>query len=200
MKNTHDLILDYLQLNPAASAAELSRALHLTSADIRYHLKLLQDQRAIEKVAFRQSARKGRPTQLFRLAIRSQLNNYAELADVLLSNQAGEKENSIDQLVSYLVSEIAVAKQRTAQLNRLISFLNERGYQSRWEAYVNGPRILFRNCPYAVILPKHPELCAMDVGIISSYLNLPFQQTAKIDLEQSTVQACIFLTRHQPRG
>lgn len=197
MKNTHDLILDHLLSNQVASASDLSRALHLTRADIRYHLNLLLAQQLIEKVPPRSSTKKGRPTQLFRLALKSQLNNFANLAEALLSSRAGLKEEILDPLVDYFVASIPTAKQRTTQLNRLIAYLNQRGYQSRWEASSNGPRIIFRNCPYAAILSRHPELCQMDTGILSAYLKLNFQQTARIDLEYVKIPACIFLINPQ---
>jgi predicted ArsR family transcriptional regulator len=197
MKNTHDLILDYLQTNLCASAADLSQALHLTRADIRYHLNLLLAQNIIEKIAFRNPVKKGRPTQLFHLALKSQQNNLAFLADALLSTLYGSIDEIINPLVQRFVAAIPSAKLRTTQLNRLVAFLNEHGYQSRWEAYVIGPRILFRNCPYAAILAKHPELCSMDTEIISSYLMVPFRQTARIDLENAKIPACIFLINSQ---
>ena len=197
MKNTHDLILDYLQSSQVASASELSQALHLTRADIRYHLNLLLAQQLIEKAAVRSPTKKGRPTQLFRLALKSQLNNFANLAEALLSSTACSKDEILEHLVDYFVASIPAAKQRTAQLSRLIAYLNERGYQSHWEATINGPRITFRNCPYAATLPKHPELCRMDAGIISAYLKLNFRQTARIDLEYAKIPACIFLINPQ---
>jgi predicted ArsR family transcriptional regulator len=194
MKSTHELILDYLQSNMVASAAELSQALHLTRADIRYHLNLMQAQSILEKVGLHGPAQKGRPSQLFRLAPKSQQNNFADLADALLSAFTNSNDELLDELVRHFASAVPNAKQRTTQLNRLVAYLNEHGYQSRWEAYINGPRILFRNCPYAAILTKHPELCKMDTAVISSYLKTSFQQTARIDLEYAKIPACIFLT------
>ena len=198
MKNTHELILEYMQSNLSASVAELSQSLHLTRADIRYHLNLLLAQQIIEKFASPVPAKKGRPSFLFRLALKSQQNNFADLADVLLSIYPDSKNGILDPLVQHFVTAIPTAKQRTNQLNRLVAFLNEHGYHARWEAYSTGPRILFRNCPYAAILAKHPELCRMDAAVISAYLKLPFQQTARIDMEYAKIPACIFLTN--PHG
>ena len=194
MKSSHDLILEYLQANPASSAAEISQALHLTRADIRYHISLLKAQNLIEMSASRKATHKGRPTRLYRLAASSQSNNLAGLVDALLMIQT-DGDILVNDLAVHFASTIPPARQRSAQLNRLIAFLNSHGYLSRWEAYANGPRILFRNCPYAAIIFKHPELCMMDVEILSTYLGLDFHQTARIDLDQGTVPACIFKIR-----
>src|SRR5674476_107890 len=86
MKSTRELILDFLgQKKLAASASELSQDLHLTKADIRYHLKQLLEQQIIEKVIIRPPVHKGRPTQFFRLTVKSQANNFSFLAEALLS-------------------------------------------------------------------------------------------------------------------
>ena len=197
MKSTRELILDFFgHKKLAASASELSQDLHLTKADIRYHLKQMLEQKIIEKIIIRPPVvHKGRPTQFFRLTVNSQANNFAFLAEALLSLTIQSPLNNeiLDQLVNCFIISIIPAKQRTQQLNHLIVFLNEKGYQARWEAYVNGPRILFRNCPYAAILQKHPELCTMDAKVLSIFLKLPFHQTARIDLEHAKIPACIFM-------
>ncbi len=196
IKNTHDLILEYLQSNPPASAAEISSALHLTKAGIRYHLNQLLAQQVITKVPSLLPVQKGRPTQLFRLSPNFHQHNLANLAGALLTISADIQDETLHKLAELFIAEIPTARQRTAQLNRLIAFLNHRGYQARWEAYANGPRILFRNCPYAEIISSHPELCKMDTAVISAYLKLSFQQTARIDQVYAKIPACIFLTKH----
>jgi len=194
MKSSHELILEFLQANPASSAAEISQALHLTRADIRYHISLLKAQNLIEMSASRKASHKGRPTRLYRLATGSQSNNLAGIVDALLTIQT-DSDSQVNDLAVHFASAIPPARQRTAQLNNLIAFLNSHGYFSRWEAHANGPRILFRNCPYAAVISRHPELCTMDVEILSTYLGLEFQQTARIDLERGAVPACIFKIR-----
>jgi predicted ArsR family transcriptional regulator len=46
-------------------------------------------------------------------------------------------------------------------------------YHARWEAGAEGPRILFGHCPYAAIVGKHPELCEMDVSLVSQLTARP---------------------------
>lgn len=196
MKSIRQLILDYLQKFLTASAAELSSNLHVTRADIRYHLKLLLEERVIEKSAVIPPAFKGRPTQLYRLSGRAQPENYLQLSEALLSiNTASDTGAAIlDQAAAFIASKIPNAKHHATQLNRLIHFLNEHAYAASWEAYANGPRIIIKNCPYAAILPEYPELCAMDAKIIEKYLDTRFTQAAKIEQKtRKTPVSCVFL-------
>jgi predicted ArsR family transcriptional regulator len=201
MKNVHDQILEYLHKNHTASAAELSRVLQLTRADVRYHLNQLQDSKEIEKATLRRTAHRGRPTQSFRIASAARQENFSKLADGILSvlNISATGSEIIAKLADYFATQIPIHKLPAQQLNQLIVFLTERGHAARWEAYTNGPRILFRNCPYAQILPQHPELCTLDTRIISTYLGQPFEQTARIDTDYAKIPACIFTLKNQAR-
>ncbi len=53
-------------------------------------------------------------------------------------------------------------------------------YQARWEARSSGPRIVFAHCPYAMILPEHPELCQMDASLLESVLEVSVVQAARL--------------------
>ena len=50
----------------------------------------------------------------------------------------------------------------TRRLYTAIQNLNKMNYFAHWEARHEGPRIIFSHCPYAAILPEHPELCQLD--------------------------------------
>ena len=196
MKSVRELIFDYLQKGYSASAAELSLSLHVTRADIRYHLKQLLEDRVIEKSVIVRPEYKGRPTQLYRLSRRAQPENYMQLSEALLSisEESNANVKIFDQLAAFMAGKIPNAKHRATQLNRLISALNEHEYEASWEAYVNGPRIIIKNCPYAALLPEHPELCAMDRKIIENYLGARFNQAAKIEQKtRKSPASCVFM-------
>ncbi len=195
MKTIRELILEYLQKNHPTSVAELSQMLHVTKADIRYHLKELASAGEIEKAATIQPNWKGRPTRLYQLAERARPGNYRRLADALLTinEESGMSSAVIKQLAERLAQEIPSAKHRTTQLNRLVSFFSDNAYEAVWEAYANGPRIIFRSCPFAAILPRHPQLCTMDSQVIENYLNLHFNQVSKIEPGKGNVPTCVFM-------
>jgi len=201
MESTRQLILKFLHKNHTSSASELSRVLQLTKADVRYHLKELQETKMVEKTVLHRPNQKGRPTQLFQIARQELPENYPALVNGLLAVllEPDSNQESLDRLAVYFSRQIPPSRLLNQQLNRLAAYLTEHGYLARWEAYTNGPRILFRNCPYAQILPDHPEMCSLDVKIISAYLSLPFEQTARIDLQYAKIPACIFTLKNQTR-
>ncbi len=190
-----DAILDYLQKNRHATVAELSEMLHVTKADVRYHLKELITSGEIEKAAIIKPNWKGRPTRLYQLADRAKPGNYQQLAEALLSFCESRDMilPMISQLAAHMADKIPPAKHRATQLNRLVNYFTANAYHATWEAYANGPRIIFRNCPYAGILPQYPLLCEMDSQIIEKYLNLHFSQASRINLEKDRRHACVFL-------
>ncbi len=174
MKTVRDLILDYLHKNRHATVAEMSQALHVTKADVRYHLKELAACGEIEKAATVQPAWKGRPTRLFQLTDKARPGNYQRLADALLSfcDASAMTAPAISQVAEQMAQSIPHARQRAAQLNRLVSFFSANAYNATWEAHAKGPIIIFRNCPYAAILSLHPQLCAMDSQIMEKFLDI----------------------------
>jgi predicted ArsR family transcriptional regulator len=95
-----------------------------------------------------------------------------------------------------LAQEIAVdrlpAPSLTHALNSIVIWLNKRGYHSRWEAAADGPRLMFLHCPYAVLLPEHPELCQVDNLVLEKLLSLTIRQTARMDLQSNSSKACVF--------
>jgi predicted ArsR family transcriptional regulator len=78
------------------------------------------------------------------------------------------------------------------RLAMLVEKLNERHYQSRWEAGAEGPRVIFGRCPYAAVIEGHPELCRMDAEVLVRALNGDVRQVEKIAKGRG---ACIFSVR-----
>ncbi len=187
--------MEYVHKNQSATVSELSEKLHVTRADVRYHLKELLAAGDIEKAEIIQPNWKGRPTRLFRLADKAKPGNYSHLAEALLSIYDNQHLTTpvIDQLAAHFARKILPAKQRPTQLNRLVKFFTDNAYSAVWEAYAKGPRIIFRNCPYAALLTRHPQLCAMDARIIEEYLNLHPSQVAKFNQKSGGGPTCIFL-------
>ncbi len=187
------MILDHLRRYRCASVSELSQTLHVTKADVRYHLKELMIQGEIEKDASIRPEPKGRPASLFRIAAAARPENYRMITEALLSFQQAETgtASTAGKLAAYLVDRIPPAKQFTVRLNRLVNFFCDHAYDARWEAREEGPRILFRNCPYAAILTGHAELCQMDLELIQNYLGQGFQQIGQKNAGARST-ACIF--------
>ena len=101
-------------------------------------------------------------------------------------------ETPLEHLASLLAGPISPAQHLTQRLTLTIRRLNEQNYQARWEAHANSPRIIFHNCPYAAILPTHPELCQMDCHLLHSLLGLPVQLNTRMNLQNGSPAVCTF--------
>jgi predicted ArsR family transcriptional regulator len=196
---TRERILAYLQENRVASVQSLSRAWGLTRADIRYHFNALLAEGILERVPRDRSqpAPRGRPEQRFRLASGSAPDNYprlcAALLDALLYPLPTEQHEPVLQvLAERLTTSFISGGSLFRRFHQAIVFLNQSGYRARWEAYASGPRILLHNCPYAEILPAHPELCALDRFVLERLVQVSLQQTARMNLAGGRPVACIF--------
>ncbi len=203
MKNVRKLVLGFIEKNHAASAADLSDSLQVTRADIRYHLKQLLNEKAIEIAPGGEINRRGRPAHLYRIAPGAQADNFLQIADILLSIPAGSTnvaEERIEILAHEILSQMPQAKQQIRKLNQLIRYLNEHGYRAGWEAHRSGPRLSFRNCPYAAIIQRHPELCKMDKIILEKSLETGFEQVQKIDRQSGQFTSCIFIAADGKTG
>ncbi len=198
---TRERILSFLQVNKTVTVPEISQAWSLTRADVRYHLNLLVKDGIVEVTDQDgpRAAQRGRPVLHYRLASHLADNNLPELCsallDLYLTTMPGEQSERILQtLVLHITAELPVSLSPISRLNQAVAYLNRRHYQARWEASPTGPRLLLRNCPYAVILKRHPELCEFDRLLINRVCHLSVKQTARMDLITGRPSTCIFTT------
>jgi predicted ArsR family transcriptional regulator len=77
------------------------------------------------------------------------------------------------------------------RLSVTVEKLNQLNYHAHWEAGAEGPRVIFAHCPYAAIVEKHPELCAMDRALLRECLGHSVTQIFKTGKEGSSV--CVFV-------
>ena len=197
--STRERILAYMAEQHVASAAALSRAWGLTAADMRYHLAVLLADGLIEIVPRNpsQPAGRGRPTQCYRLAAKMQPNNLPALCHALLtvllgSLDAAQRTEVFQAVAESMAGEFIPATNLTRRLSQVVEVLNRAQYRARWEAGAQGPRILLRACPYAAILPQHPELCQLDRALLEHLAQTPLRQTARQDPVTGQPPACIF--------
>lgn len=208
MPTSRKLILEYLQHKPLATTVELSRALKMTPANVRHHLRLLIEEGAVEVAERDPARRRGRPASLYALTQKSQSHNLDGLAHALLKTHLA---NLSDEGRSLALQQIAgllaagedgqPASQQAHPLGSLahrlyqaMQHLNELGYQARWEAHSQAPRLLLGHCPYAAILPEHPELCQVDAYLLESLVGAPVTQTKKRAQDSRGARYCLFIT------
>jgi len=190
MTTVRQKVLAHLNKNRTASTREIARALQLSAATVRHHLRVLAADGRLEMASMRGRDGRGRPEKVYSLPRSALGDNLAALSDMLLTEaKPGLK---IDVLAKRLAGQSDLPGQPLVKrLNLTIEKLNQMNYHARWEAGSEGPRIIFSHCPYAAIIEKHPELCQMDEALIKERTGERAAQIFKIGKEGSTV--CVFV-------
>jgi len=186
-------VLTYLTKNRTASAREISRSLKMSPATVRHHLRVMASDGRLELETVRRRNGRGRPEKVYSLPQAVLGDNLSVLSDALLT-EAGSKVH-MDVVAKRLVGESNFASQPIAKrLNLIVEKLNQMNYHARWEAGAEGPRVHFGHCPYAAIVGKHPELCEMDVNLVSQLISRPVLRESKSET-QTGICPFVFLIR-----
>lgn len=189
MTTVRQKVLTYLNKTRSASAHEIARALQLSEATVRHHLRVLASDGRLEMISVRGRDGRGRPEKVYGLPRSALGDNLAALSDALLVEAGADIQ--IEAIAGRLMGETDFAGQPLAKrLNLTVDMLNQMNYHARWEAGSEGPRIIFSHCPYASIIEKHPELCQMDQTMLKEWMGQPAKQISKTGKEGSSV--CVF--------
>jgi predicted ArsR family transcriptional regulator len=202
-KTVRQNLLDYIRLKRLVSANELSRALQMTPANARHHLRILEEQMVVEVVGLRPTQGKGRPALLYGLSKQVKGNNLdllsMSLLDELLEGVSGEERlNRINRLAERMVRQdgrLDVEKKTNLlpqRLKQVVDRFEKMNYQPRWEAHAEAPHIILGHCPYQAILTKHPELCQFDAALLEKILERNVSQSAKLAADGRGGVCCIF--------
>ena len=206
MKTTRQRILETLESHRSASAAELSQALNLTPADIRYHLAALITDGSIERAELGTPHKRGRPTGQYRLT-QDYLKHHKHNLDILATGLLGEISQMLgkDHFIVFLAQlaekigpdgNLAV-RNPSRVLFQAIQRLNVMNYQAHWEAHARAPQVIFSHCPYLAILEDHPEMCQFDKSLLEKMLGSRVNQAAKRKLDREGALQCIFLVERE---
>jgi predicted ArsR family transcriptional regulator len=196
MQHTRQHIIDYLQENRTTTSKELSHVLLLTAANVRHHLRVLEDTGMVEVVDHEPGRGRGRPSKIYSLTEKSLRHNLAGLVRAILkalSTTNLDLETTFATTAEHLIGEYQAANSIHTRLNQAVEKLNQMNYQSSWEASPSGPRVILRNCPYALIISDHPELCQLDAALLKRLLNQPVEQTAKLQRGSDGSPYCAFI-------
>lgn len=189
MTTARQKVLAYLEKSRTASAREISRALKMSPATVRHHLRVLVSDGRLDLRSVRGRDGRGRPEKIYSLPRAALGHNLAALSDALLA-EAGTAVR-MQALAQHLVGESDFRGEPLAKrLNLSVEQLNQMSYHAHWEAGSEGPRILFGHCPYAGILAKHPQLCKMDEAMLRQLTGQPARQIFRTGKDGSTV--CVF--------
>ncbi len=197
MITSRQKIVAYLDKSRTASAREISRALKMSAATVRHHLRILASDGRLDIAATRGREGRGRPEKVYSLPSAALGNNLSVLSDALLTEAGSDIpiEALVEHIARRLVGESDFASQPLARrLNLTVEKLNQMNYHARWEAGPSGPRFVFSHCPYASIIDGHPELCKMDEVMLNQWMGQPATQVFRAGKEGSSV--CVFVMGH----
>ena len=175
MTTARQKVLAYLKKNRLASAQEIARALHVTPANARHHLRILAADGRVTVVSAGGEGR-GRPVKRYGLSAALAGDQLPALLGAVLDEWLGGLSPSKrEQALRSLAERMGGTPQaESAPLMRRLAWtverLNQLHYQARWEAGAEGPRLLLGPCPYAKVMAAHPELCTMDAVLLETLL------------------------------
>ena len=182
-------VLTYLTKNRTASAREISRALQMSAATVRHHLRVMATDGRLEMSFVRGREGRGRPEKVYSLPRALLGHNLSALSDAVLT-EAGNSVH-MDGLAKRLAGAADFSDHPIAKrLNLTVEKMNQMNYHARWEAGPQGPRLIFGHCPYAAIIEKHPELCQMDEHLLGQLRGDTATQMFKIGKDDSSL--CVF--------
>lgn len=189
-------ILEILKETGGATVAELAERLEMAPVSVRHHLDILQGDNVIRVGRLERTGTVGRPQQFYVLTNEaSELfpNNFAALAaglvvqmkrmlppeQVKVAFQAMARELATDSAPDQL-AQLPIEE----RLERIATFLSERGYLARWEidpTGAEGSYLLHKyNCPYSGVSGEHRELCLMDELLVNELVGHPCARTGSV--------------------
>jgi predicted ArsR family transcriptional regulator len=198
MQTTRQRILQYLEKNRQASAAELSQVLNLTQANIRHHLTVLEQDGRIEAVGEIPAGGRGRPTLIY-MAARGEQSNALDVLSSLLLQQAQsdasphQQQEILEELAKRLAGSALETGSITLRLSRATQYLNEYHYKAHWEAHADAPYVFLNQCPFAQIITQHPELCQMDKYLLQHLTGMQVEQVDKQTRRPQGPEYCRFI-------
>ena len=206
MLTSRQRLYEYIRIHKTATTAELSRALNMSEANVRYHLSVLLSQDLVQISNLIHTRTKGRPAHQYRLSNSALGENFRMLSDLLLSickQYLNENEfifwlQSIAKSIYLNNNSVGNTKkevheeQLSKQLYDAVVFLNKLNYDARWEAHAYSPIIIFEHCPYRAIVDHHDEICRLDGFLLEEIINTGVKQTAKLKSDERGISYCSF--------
>ncbi len=141
----------------------------------RHHLQVLQRAGQVGAPQTVRRAIRGRPRlayQLTKAAAADFPKEFAALASHLIEaiSTSGSAGKVFVEVVNRMSADAPCAAPSTVietRLDQAATFLTSKGYVADWEPTAAGPLLHTSNCPYGGLASAHPELCQMDLDLIT---------------------------------
>jgi len=201
MQETRQAIINFLKRHGRATVDQLSDELRLTPVTIRHHLDILRSEGLVDAPKVKRRQTPGRPQHVYSLTEHASEffpNNYVGFADLALQEireHIGRGE--LDEVVKGVARRMAAeapkpdgSESLPQRLERIVDFLNEKGYLARWEVGDGGYLLRTSNCPYRGLTQNHSEPCVMDMTLLSEMIGVAPQ---RIEWIRAGDAACTYL-------
>ncbi|BAK76629.1 putative transcriptional regulator [Pseudogulbenkiania sp. NH8B] len=176
-------LLRLLQRQSAGLTVEqLAQELAVTRTAVRQHLTVLERDGLVERGMTQPTG--GRPEQLFVLTPKGQevfprrYSWFAELLLKMLEAKLGQDElaKQLAEIGTSLAATLppARANDPEARIRALADIMLELGYDARPQDAGPGlPGIVATNCIFHHLAARFPEVCQLDLALMSSYVGEP---------------------------
>lgn len=208
MQETRRQILEILFDHDQATVDEIVTNLRqrrgdkITSVTVRHHLTKLQDEGLVSEPIMSHRSSPGRPRHIYELTSQGSSffpNNYEEIT-VKLINQLNKTlpaatVNVIIEGIADDIAENAGIPDGTLRerLEAVVTFLNGKGYDARWEANIEGFVLHTVNCPYHHAAQSNQNLCQLDMRLVSKMLGIVPRLQSRISQGD---ESCSYLIPH----
>jgi predicted ArsR family transcriptional regulator len=181
MQPTRERILHILKERGQVTVDELSQELGLTTVTVRHHLDILRGEGLVSAPLTRRRKAPGRPKHVYTLTEGADAifpKRYKDLATLLLSEvrthfSAAEVNEMMTRIGERIASQAILPDGDDFQvrLEAVVEFLNGLGFMTRWEQRDGGEYLIHvANCPYEQVSRHDPEICAMDLAMLTRLL------------------------------
>lgn len=161
---------------------ELARALEVSKSAVHQHLVALMRSGYVIQRELRKTG--GRPSQTYTLTDRGVHlfpKQYAWFSKLLLEHLIAQSGSAQVQGLLYRLGKETAAslylrlegKSFSERLREIVCIMQELGYEAKLE----GEEVTARNCVYHDLAREHPEVCALDLGLLDGLLGQPVIQT-----------------------
>lgn len=158
---TSTLIESVLLKNGPCTVRDLSLALGVSKADIRYNLKPLKHANKIDEIPpATYTLNRGRPASRFIIVNQLSVNHLEHLLNLVLTRLLDKKAPGeiADDLVTIIFNNDEPLFSQLSRINKAIEFFSSIGVLASWTAGKNGPQMTITNNPYKKEDPQSLEI------------------------------------------
>lgn len=185
MKSTREKILHTLLSYPGSTINELANAVGINGISIRHHLTSLEADDLVVSSEERHGV--GRPRLIYSLTdkgVEKFPTSYLRLTKRLIGTLKDKmSEEEVESLFSEIGIEMAQAhkeeldgKPLDARIKTIKQVLTREGFIIEYEKGNDSYEISSLSCPYYQVAKDYPEICNLDIHIISEFLSAPVER------------------------